>query len=85
MPDTTFTVRIKKAVTKCEQTINEFLWTNFVAEPDEFNASVEKACDSVDQSRGDFYESKVTVFRRGEKIDEMQQSLETEVLEESKY
>lgn len=55
------------------------------AEPDEFNALVEKACDSVDQSRGDFYESKVTVFRRGEKIDEMQQSLETEVLEESKY
>ena len=46
---------------------------------------MEKACDSVDQSRGDFYESKVTVFRRGEKIDEMQQSLETEVLEESKY
>ena len=57
----------------------------FTAEPNEFNSLVEKACDSVDQSRGDYYGSKVTVFRHGEKIDEMEQSLETDVIEEAKY
>ncbi len=65
--------------------IDWLTFPNFVAEPDEFNVLVEKACDSVDQSRGDFYESKVTVFRHGKKVDEMEQSLETDVLEGSKY
>lgn len=51
------------------------------AEPEEFNVLVEKACDSVD--RGDFFESKVTVYRNGEKIDEIEDSLEVEVMDKN--